>query len=444
MGAAQFALHPNYAALILRKSFADLALPGAVMARSHEWWGGTAARWDGTEHIWTFPSGAKIAFGYLEDANDKYRYQSAEFQYVAFDELTQFREIDYRYLNSRLRRLAGSEIPIRLRGATNPGGFGHDWVLQHWKLAKDGLGHDPERPFIPATLKDNPSIDEAEYLKSLAELDPYTRQQLLDGNWFARPPGSKFRREWFEIVDDAPVEAERIRWWDLAATEEPHKRPGSKLTSDDPDYTVGLLLARTARGIYYIEDVVRGRWKPHDQERVIAQTARRDAGKYGVLGFEIWMEQEPGSSGIIAVEHYRLMLDGYTFRHQPSTGKKEIRANPVSAAAGAHNLKLVYGPWVSDYLNEAEQFPDPSVHDDQIDATSGPFNILARRGAVSEDDWAMGVWRCPRCKHGFKWEPNRACPQCQLKAPDEYPQPFHGHSNEEEPDARAADMVMLT
>ena len=457
MAAAQYVQRPGYAALLLRKSYADLALPSAIMARSKEWWGGTAAQWDGVEHVWHFPEGGKIAFGYLDHADDKYRYQSAEFQFVGFDELTQFREEDYLYLHSRLRRLTGVDIPLRMRGATNPGGFGHDWVLRRFMMEGKlkGCSHcgsayawdqelctacykptDPEypqpaRPFIPAKLQDNPSIDEVTYLRSLMQLDPFTRQQLLEGNWFARPPGRKFRKEWFDIVEQVPREAERIRWWDMAATEEPKRRVGAKLTSRDPDYTAGLLLARTAQGIYYIEDIVRGRWKPHEAESVVVNTAHRDASRYSNLGFEIWMEQEPGSSGKYATEHFRLLLDGYAFFGLPSTGLKEIRANPASSAAGAHNIKLVQGAWISDFLNEAEQFPDPNVHDDQIDCLSGAFNILARRGAVSSDDWALGIWRCQSCppqpdgtQFGFFWQPGRSCPQCGTPAPMEYPQPY--------------------
>ena len=67
---------PGYRALLFRRSFADLNLPGALMDRAREWLGGTAARWNAHDHIWSFPSGASLTFGYLETENDKYRYQS--------------------------------------------------------------------------------------------------------------------------------------------------------------------------------------------------------------------------------------------------------------------------------------------------------------------------------------------------------------------------------
>lgn len=123
--AAQFVDVPGYSALILRRSFRDLALPGALMDRSKKWWKQTDAHWDGTDYKWTFPSGATIQFGYMEHEGDELRYQSSEYQFIAFDELTQFPKEQYTYMFSRLRRLRGVNIPIRMRAATNPGGVGH-------------------------------------------------------------------------------------------------------------------------------------------------------------------------------------------------------------------------------------------------------------------------------------------------------------------------------
>ena len=96
---------------------------------------------------WRFPSGASLSFGYLDTEADKYRYQSAEYQFIGFDELTQFSESQYTYMFSRLRRLKGSSVPLRMRGASNPGGYGHEWVKQRF-ITRRGEGG---RIFIPAS-----------------------------------------------------------------------------------------------------------------------------------------------------------------------------------------------------------------------------------------------------------------------------------------------------
>jgi len=362
MGALQYVDVPGYAAIIFRRTFADLALPGALMDRAHEWLGPTPARWNERDKTWHFPSGATLTFGYLDTARDKFRYQSAEFQAILFDELTQFPQASYRYLFSRLRRLEGVDIPLRMRAASNPGGEGHEWVRQRFMIE----GPDKGRVFIPAKLSDNPYLDQAEYEASLSELDPITRRQLLDGDWSARAEGDLFRREWFQIVEEVPAELKWVRRWDLASTEQEER--------DNPDWTAGGLVGEW-KGIYYIGDMRRARLSPDGVDRLISQTAAVDHANRVVV---IRMEQEPGAAGKIVIAHYqRGILKGYDFRGVPSSGSKVDRARPVSSAAEAGNVRLLAGTWIEDFLDEIEAFPNGS-YDDQVDTISGAFADIMR------------------------------------------------------------------
>jgi hypothetical protein len=217
MNALEHVRDPNYAGLILRRTYADLALPGAIMDRATSWLLGSPAKWHGTDKKWTFPSGAVLQFGYLDREADKYRYQSAEFQYIAFDELTQFTESQYLYLKSRLRRKAGSKIPLKIRTASNPGGIGHDWVKARFV---DGGEH----AFIPSLLSDNPHIDQASYRKELEGLDSVTRAQLLEGRWIRDDGGVVYSyrdgRNGIEVTDlpDVSRETRYVLGIDLGAT----------------------------------------------------------------------------------------------------------------------------------------------------------------------------------------------------------------------------------
>lgn len=366
MGALMFAEHPGYQALILRRTYPELSMEGSLMDRSHHWLGGTSAHWNAEPKRWEFPSGASLTFGYLQNENDKYRYKSSQFDYIGFDELTGFTLSQYRYLFSRLRRLRTSPIPSRMRSASNPGDIGHTWVKQRFIVEGDIKG----RPFIPARLEDNPYLDTEEYELSLAELDPVTRSQLRKGDWDALPGGRKFKRSWFEIVNEAPADMEPVRFWDLAATE-PKK-------GADPDYTAGAKVGRKD-GTYYILDMQRDRLSPGGVESLIKQTAILDS-----MDITIGMEQEPGASGKAVAAQYRdSTLVGYAFYAIPSTGSKEIRANPVSSAAEAGNIKLVNGTWITDFLDEVVTFPGGS-HDDQVDAVSGAFELLNREVSIEE------------------------------------------------------------
>lgn len=370
MAALQYVDVAGYSALILRKSYADLSLPDAIMSRAQEWLGGyDDVKWSSERKTFTFPSGATLSFGYLESEQDKYRYQGAAFQFIAFDELTQFTRSQYLYLFSRLRKASTTDVPVRIRAASNPGGLGHDWVYERFmpKVLEDGTTEVPvdnnnnPRRFIPARLADNPYLDYDEYVRALSELDAVTRAQLLNGDWKVRPVGGIFKPFSFSIADEKPHTMRMVRYWDMAAT------------ANGGDWTVGALVGRdVATGYTYVLDIVRLQGSPAQVEGAVATTAGRDGKK-----IPIRMEQEPGSSGLSVIDYYsRRILYGYDFRGVKSTGSKIQRAMPLAAQAERGNVRLLRADWNSRFLDEAYAFPE-GVHDDQVDAVAGAFSALA-------------------------------------------------------------------
>lgn len=205
-------------ALVVRRTFADLSLPGAIMDRSHEWLSNTDATWSAQEKRWDFPSGGVLQFGYMETDKDRFRYQGAEFQSLWVDELTSLTEVQFLYLISRIRRRVDSQLPLEVRCASNPGGVGHDWVKARYITNPEG------RVFIPATIEDNPHIDQASYRDALMLLDKTTRDQLLYGSWIRDDGGQLYKlNETKNIVEHAPKRTQHVRYIlgiDLGASKE--------------------------------------------------------------------------------------------------------------------------------------------------------------------------------------------------------------------------------
>src|SRR5271167_126430 len=269
MAALQYVDQPCYRALLLRRTFRQLNQSNSIMNRARQQLAYTDAVWNTTDKRYTFPSGATITFGNLDSDDDVFQYDSSEFQYIGFDELTSFSEAQYTYLFSRLRATKDNPVPLRMRSASNPGNRGHDWVKARFMIGQppEALQRDyPSRFFLPARISDNPHIRRDEYLKSLANLEPVRRRQLLDGDWEVSPRGNLFRREWFAIEDDWPREVTGIvRAWDDAATR------------DGGDWSVGVLMAMVRSGMVYVIDVVRIQGSPLEVERLKAVTAHADA-----------------------------------------------------------------------------------------------------------------------------------------------------------------------
>ena len=369
-----FVDRPEYNAILFRQTFQDLALPGALIDLSKQMLMGTDAKWNGSEHFWLFPSGATINFGYLKSADDKYRYQSTEFHYIAFDELTQFKQDDYTYLFTRLRKQEGSDIPLRMRAASNPGGVGHEWVFERFlPIDKEMLEHVLRQPlerryyekegraFIPAFIADNPHID-VSYYDSLDQADPVTRAQLLNGDWYIQPTGGVFDRQWFTHyysklnplgfdAEAKPIEFDEM----LISVDMAYKE------HDAADYTVLQCWGRK-RADYYLIDQVRGRWGFPEAKRRFLQFCDKHPNAYHKV-------IEDKAAGISLIQELKREVGGLV-PYNPGTKSKVERAQIIAPYWEAGNVYLPeHERWVADFINECVSFPT-NPHDDQVDAMS--------------------------------------------------------------------------
>lgn len=359
--ALQYVHIPGYAAIILRRKFKDLILPGAIYDRAIQWLRGKGVHHDRETYTFTFPEGGRLVFGHMQHEADRANYDSSEFQFIGFDEIQHFSLIMYEHMFSRLRSSTDIGVPWRMRvsGMPDSSAIGYGWVKDRFV--------DPGRQDIPcvqATADDNPGIDVAEYEKSLAGMSGSRRTAFRWNRWDIVADGGKFSREWFDPrlgrivgISDVPVGARMVRAWDRASTPKTEGRA-------DPDWARGVKMA-IKDGAFWIVHVAGIQGTPHEVEKLIAQTAAADGRVVPVV-----FAQERGDAGKAIVEHFaRSVLPGYQVLGYYETGDLAVRADPLSAAAEHGLVKLVSGEWVSGFLDEACAFPD-GAHDDQIAAAS--------------------------------------------------------------------------
>ena len=365
MAAVQYVQHPHYRALILRKTYADLSLPDAIMDRAISWWDGVeGARFSHADKTCYFPSGARVSFGYLASVRDHLRYQGAAVHFVGIDEASQIPSRQLEYLHSRIRRAIGDPIPLRYRLASNPGDVSHDWLKDTYVKGADGY----RVVYLPGLMTDNPGLDVEEYRKQLAHLDPVTRKQLEEGDWDVQLSGGVLDVTALRYFSAGEF-SQRVRYWDFAATEQKE--------GVDPDWTAGVLMA-VEDGAYQVQDVQRFRVGPAEVEVRVRSQAEIDGSNV-----QVCIEQEPGSAGVIATDHYaRHVLQGYDFRGVRSTGSKSERARPLASAISNGLVSLrSEAPWVRDLVNEMRSFP-VGTHDDQVDGMSGAMAALTQQDRV--------------------------------------------------------------
>jgi predicted phage terminase large subunit-like protein len=185
--------------------------------------------------------------------------------------------------------------------------------------------------------------------------------------------GGMFQRGDFEVVDSLPAKVRRrVRAWDFAASK---PKAGKQ-----PDWTVGLRMA-FVDGVFYVDDVLRGRWSASEVEKTLKNTASQDG-----LNVTIRMPQDPGAAGKADAETKVKLLAGYAAVVKPITGDKATRARPASAQAEAGNVKLLRGPWNEAFLDEVCGFPNV-MFDDQVDAFADALNELALGSSYSWDNF---------------------------------------------------------
>jgi hypothetical protein len=199
--------NPNFSGLLVRHTTEELR---ELIQKSQELYPKAipGIKWSERKSQWVSPKGGRLWMSYLDRDLDVMRYQGQAFNWIGFDELTQWATpYAWDYMRSRLRS-ADQSLGLYMRATTNPGGAGHQWVkkmfvdpsppnnsfwateLESGNVITFPQGHSREgqplfrRRFIPANLFDNPYLAESgDYEAMLLSLPEHQRKQLLEGNW---------------------------------------------------------------------------------------------------------------------------------------------------------------------------------------------------------------------------------------------------------------------
>ena len=225
--------HKNYRGLILRRTFPELR---EIIDRSIKYFSKIRdtngkilkPKYNSTEHVWAFPSGAKVEFGSMVHEDSKLHYIGREFTKISFDQLEQFTESQYLYMMGQVRTTCPHvEHLLGMMSTGNPGGPGHSWVKarfidkkEPYKTYKQEIETDLgviaiDSVYIPAKVYDNPILTEInpQYVAVLSSLPKDLKAAWLDGDWsiFVGQFFGEFRSDIHAVVPfEIPVEGYEI------------------------------------------------------------------------------------------------------------------------------------------------------------------------------------------------------------------------------------------
>lgn len=197
----------------------------------------------------------------------------------------------------------------------------------------------------------------------------FTWFSLYQGMPTARVGGMFPRENWqyYDPTMPLPEFVSKRRVWDLAATE------------GGGDWTVGVLMGKTAEEDWYVLDVQRFQRNADDVLRAVKNTAWLDT-----VFTPIRIEEERAGAGKSVVAFYRRELLGYDIDSIRAEADKESRATPYSRFQNAGKVFLPRGAgWVEKFIVEHGQMMGDGRrprHDDQIDVSAYAVLDMFGRG----------------------------------------------------------------
>lgn len=202
---------------------------------------GTRDGWNSQQLIWRLLE-QQIEFGSCKDPGDETKWQGRPHDLLAFDEICNFLEHQFRFLSTWLRTtVQGQRCRIVCTGNPPVDEDGR-WVIQFWGPWLDPKHPHPAEPgelrwyttidgkdvevpngdpvrvngvmvkpmsrtFLPSKVQDNPFLMGTNYEAVLQALPEPLRSQMLEGNFQAGIKDS----EW-QVIPTAWVEAAQARW----------------------------------------------------------------------------------------------------------------------------------------------------------------------------------------------------------------------------------------
>lgn len=195
----QFNQHPRFKGIIFRRTYPELEKELITRSQVDGYFAACGATYNDQKKRWTWPWGSQLQFGHVEHEKDVRNYDTAEYQYVGWDEATSFTPFIYEYITFSRVRKSVDNLPAIVRAATNPGNIGHAYFRKRFvephlqgnvvlRETRKLHGKDSTilRIFLPFFATDNEYLmqNDPAYIDRLHRLPEHERRAKLDGDWF--------------------------------------------------------------------------------------------------------------------------------------------------------------------------------------------------------------------------------------------------------------------
>lgn len=280
---------------------------------------------------------------------------------------------------------------------------GKNWFYQEWRLGAEGL--DPDYAAWKRPTSDNPTIAPAELEKMRRKMGVYAFRRECEAEFEVTEGVAFFARDWFKFYSETETHLVPDAGKPVARTELTVFMTADLALSlkTYSDFTVVIVWGRAPDGRLFVLDLHRGKHEPS----AIAGVVKRifDSWRARVIWLEasgplVRLNEEIRSSGM-PVREYKIHAD-------KGRNDKATRASPCATAVQEGRVLFLKGAlWVSELVSECCAFPDPAVHDDQVDALALGVLVAPPVQDVPKDLPGQGYERRDRGEEGSRWRIGR-------------------------------------
>ena len=182
--------------ILFRQTYKQLV---DVIDKSQKWFSLVypKARYNKSDHVWTFPGGEQLFLRYMVNKKDYWNYHGHAYPWIAWEELCNWGSDECYAAMMSCSRSTKPGMPRCYRATTNPYGKGHNWVKERFRLPQSqgivitdsyrGGELEPPRLAIHGTLQENVVLlrSDPEYIGRIraSARNPAEIAAWIDGSW---------------------------------------------------------------------------------------------------------------------------------------------------------------------------------------------------------------------------------------------------------------------
>lgn len=301
--------------------------------------------------VLTLVNGRKI---YLKGSDRPDTLRGVGLSYVVLDEYADMKANVW----EQIVRPALADVQGGAMFIGTPKGRNHFYEI--FKLGESGK--DPEWVSFHYTSYDNPLIPQTEIEAAKRSMSSFAfRQEFMSS--FEAASRDLFKEEWIEIDDEEPDNGRYFIAVDLAGFINVDKESGNKNKKLDE---TAIAVVKVGDYGWWVADILHGRWDIQETcNQIMRAVMKYEPTAVGIEKGSLKNATMPYLSDLMRRHSRFFRIDEVTHGNQKKTDRI------VWALQGRFEngkVRLNYGSWNNEFIDQLVNFPNSQLHDDLVDA----------------------------------------------------------------------------